>query len=155
MCRCVCVCVQNRCTSGLISCVVEASVTPWSKDSIEIRVKRLSLSLSQTSLSTNSFAACLENGRQYCQEVKRQGWAKKPETLRCCLLFDEVPPAALWPLRRSCSPFPLPLFVSVHLPRLFLCLLIPSATPILIVFRFWECNLKQLFFYGKLGSASE
>lgn len=42
----VCARVQNRCTSGLISCAVETSVMPWSKDSIEIGVKRLSLSLS-------------------------------------------------------------------------------------------------------------
>ncbi len=146
LCVCVCVCVQNRCTSDLISCAVQASVTPWSKDSIEIRVKRLSLSLSQTSLSTNSFAAWLENGRRYCQEVKRQGWAKKRDAETECLLFDEVPPAALRPPRRSCSPFPLPLFVSVHHPRLFLCLLIPFATPILILFSFWECNPKQLLF---------
>lgn len=46
MCVGVCVRVQNRCTSGLISCAVETSVMPWSKDSIEIRVKRFSLSLS-------------------------------------------------------------------------------------------------------------
>lgn len=62
-----------------------------------------------------------------------------------CLLFDEVPPAALRPPRRSCSPFPLPLFVSVHHPRLFLCLLIPCATPILMVFSFWNCSPKQIF----------
>lgn len=41
--------------------------------------------------------------------------------------------------------FPIPLFVSVHHPRLFLCLLIPSTSPILIVFSFGDCSPRQVF----------
>lgn len=142
----MCVCVQNRCTSGLISCAVEASVTPRSKDSIELRVKRLPLFLSQTSLSTNSFFCMAGKRTAILPRSEKAGVSEKDrDTETEYLLFDEVPPAALWPLRRSCSPFPLPLFVSVHHPRLFLCLLIPSTSPILIVFSFGDCSPRQVF----------